>query len=362
MTASNNPLLFISGYAPAGQVGLQACRFDPATGALSVIGGLSALEKPGYVVAHPNGRWLYAASEIAKSEAGRYGEVFALRYDTGAEHANIEVINHQSSRGDAPCHLRLDHTGRWLMVANYTSGTAAIYPIREDGSLGEMTDFVEHHGHGPNAGRQEAAHAHSSIVTPDNRYAIIADLGLDQLVIYALDTAAGKLRPHGHGDAEPGAGPRHTAFHPDHKHLYAANELNSTIALYDYDAAAGTLTRQQVLSTVPQPDPSNTVADIHIDAAGQRVFVSNRGHNSLAAFTIGAEGKLAPAGVFSCGGNWPRNFALAPGGHFVLVGNQYSDVVSILPLDGPAGLIGSAVTTLPAIQPGCIEFAPDRSA
>ena len=356
MTPSNQPFVYISGYAPAGQAGLQGCRFDPASGALSVVGTYTSLVNPGYVVAHPNGRWLYAASEIAKSEFGRYGEVFAL--NVTQDPFKIEPINHQTSRGDAPCHLRLDGTGRWLLVANYSSGSAAIYPVREDGSLGEMTDFVEHHGHGPNAARQEGPHAHSSILTPDNRYAIVADLGLDQLVIYELDQTTGKLSPHGHGDAEPGAGPRHLAFHPDRQHLYAANELNSTIALYDYDAAAGTLTRQQVLSTLPTPDPDNTVADIHIDTAGRRVFVSNRGHNSLAVFTIGAAGRLTAAGIYSCGGNWPRNFALAPGGGFVLVANQYSNLVSVLPLDGPDGLIGSAVASLSAIGPGCIEFAP----
>jgi len=352
--------VFVSGYAPAGQVGLQACRFDTDSGALSAFGSFSGLTNPGYVVAHPNGRWLYAASEIAKSEFGRYGEVFALRYqaDTGTDTFKIEIINQQTSRGDAPCHLRLDHTGRWLLVANYSSGSGAIYPIRDDGSLGEMTDFIEHHGTGPNAGRQEGPHVHSSILTPDNRYAIFADLGIDQLVIYALDPAAGKLRPHGHGDAVPGAGPRHMAFHPDGQHLYAANEVDSSIALYDYDATAGTLARQQVMPTLPKADPGSTVADIHIDAAGQRVFVSNRGHNSLAAFNIGAQGRLTLAGIFSCGGNWPRNFALAPGGRFVLVGNQYSNEVTVLPLDGPGGLVGSAVASLPAIGPGCIEFAP----
>src|SRR5260221_5357193 len=168
MAPSNQPLLFISGYAAAGQVGLQACRFDPATGALRVIGTFTGLVNPGFVVAHPNGRWLYAASEITNSEFGRYGEVFALRYT--ADPFKIEVINQQTSRGDSPCHLRLDATGHWLLLANYTSGSAAIYPVNEDGSLGEMADFVEHHGHGPNAARQEAAHAHSSILTPDNRY------------------------------------------------------------------------------------------------------------------------------------------------------------------------------------------------
>jgi 6-phosphogluconolactonase len=362
MTTSNQPLLFISGYAPAGEVGLQACRFDPANGALTSIASFSDIPLPGYVVAHPNGRWLYVASELTRSKHGQYGDVWALSYDARAQPFAFNVLNHQTSRGDDPCHLRLDATNRWLLVANYTSGSAAVYPVRADGSLGEMTDFVEHHGRGPNADRQAGAHVHSSIMSPDNRFAIFADLGVDQLVIYELDQATGKLRPHGAGSAEPGAGPRHMAFHPDGKHLYAANELNSTIALYNYDAAAGSLTRAQVLPTLPAADPSSTVADIHIDASGKRVLVSNRGHNSLAAFNIGAEGKLTTAGIWSCGGNWPRNFALAPGGRFVLVANQYSNFVSVLPLDGPGGLAGSAVATLPAIGPACIEFAPDRSA
>jgi 6-phosphogluconolactonase len=357
MTPSDQLLLFISSYVPADQVGIHGCRFNPATGALTTLGGFSGVSNPGFVAAHPNGRWLYGASEIALAQSGRYGEVWALRYD--AEPFKIEPINHQTSRGDAPCHLRLDATGRWLLTTNYSSGTAAIYPIQADGSLGEMTDFVEHHGTGPNPGRQEGPHAHSSIVTPDNQYVIVADLGIDQLVMYALDTITGKLRLHGHGTAEPGAGPRHMAIHPDGRHLYAANELNSTIALYEYEAAAGRLHPLQVLPTLPKSDPDSTVADIHIDAAGQRVFVSNRGHNSLAAFNIGAEGHLTPAGIWSCGGNWPRNFALAPGGRFVLVGNQMSDFVSVLPLDGPDGLIGSAVATLPVTGPGCIEFAPN---
>src|SRR5258707_9476282 len=170
-----------------------------------------------------------------------------------------------------------------------------------------MTDFAEHHGQGPNEDRQAGAHVHSSIMSPNNRFAIFADLGIDQLVIYELDQATGKLRPHGAGPAEPGAGPRHMAFHPDGKHLYAANELNSTIALYEYDAVAGSLTRVQVLPTLPAADPGSTVADIHIDSGARRVYVSNRGHNRLAAFHIGPPGEVNPAGICARGGDWPSN-------------------------------------------------------
>jgi 6-phosphogluconolactonase len=365
MPATTPPLLFIGGYAPAGQPGLQACRFDPATGALTAFASFSGILNPAFLVTHPNGRWLYCVSETSQAESGDHGAVWALRYGAapGGGPFTIEPLNHQSSRGDAPCHLRLDGTGRWLIVTNYTSGSAAVYPIQTDGALGEMADFVQHHGHGPNAVRQEGPHTHSSIMTPDDRYAVIAELGLDQLLIYELDHTTGKLRLHGTAPAEPGAGPRHMAFHPDGQHLYVANELNSTIAVYTYDAAAGSLRPGQVLPTLPPTAPGaavpeNTVADIHLDSAARRVYVSNRGHNSLAAYDIDSGGQLTPAGFWPCGGNWPRNFALAPGGRTMLVANQYSNEVSVLPLDGPQGVIGSAMGSLAAPGPACIEFAP----
>ena len=144
--------------------------------------------------------------------------------------------------------------------------------------------------------------------------------------------------------------------------LYVVNELDSTVAAYDYDAAGGTLHERQALDMLPAGAPENTAADIHLSASGKRLYASNRGHNSIAVYEVDPAGGLARLGVWSCGGNWPRNFALAPGGRFVLVGNQYSDVVSVLPLDGPEGLIGQAVVSLTAIQPGCIEFAPDHAA
>ncbi len=360
MPATAQPLLFVGGYAPVGQPGLQACRFDPTGGALTAISSFGGILNPAFLAAHPNGRWLYAVSETSRAESGDFGAVWALRYEATPDGAavQIEPLNHQSSRGDAPCHLRLDATGRWLLLTNYTSGSAAVYPVQPDGSVGELADFVQHHGRGPNPERQEGPHTHSSLMTPDNRFAVIAELGLDQLLIYELDQRNGKLRLHAAAPSRPGAGPRHLAFHPDGRHLYAANELDSTIALYEYDAAAGSLSERQVLPTLPPGAPQNTVADIHLDPAARRAYVSNRGHNSLAAYAIGAGGQLTPAGFWPCGGNWPRNFALAPGGGFMLVANQYSNLVSVLPLDGPAALIGSAVASLPAPGPACIEFAP----
>jgi 6-phosphogluconolactonase len=252
--------------------------------------------------------------------------------------------------------LQLDATGNWLIVTNYGTGSAGIYPLQPDGSIGEMADFVKHHGKGPNAVRQEAPHAHSSIFTPDNRYAIIADLGTDQLVIYQLDTLTGKLLLYSSVNTRPGTGPRHLAFHPNGKWLYAANELDSTITLYDYDAVNGALTERQSLPTIPSDSPENLVADIHISASGQRVYVSNRGHNSLAVYDVREDGSLSLRSIPTCGGNWPRNFALAPGGQFVLVANQNSNEICVLPILEGMEALGAPVARVNVAGASCIQF------
>jgi len=253
--------------------------------------------------------------------------------------------------------MQLNMTGNWLIATNYGSGNAALYPILPDGSLGAMTDFIQHHGNGPNAARQEGPHAHSSIFTPDNRFAVIADLGIDQLVIYGFDAVAGKLLPHSVVKSQPGAGPRHLVFHPNGRWFYVANELASTVAFYTYDDVNGMLIEKQYLPTIPPDSPENIVADIHLSSDEKRLYVSNRGHNSIAAFDIGENGSLSLVSISSCGGNWARNFAISPSGKFMLVANQYSNEICVLPiLDGKEAL-GTPVARLSMTGPSCIQFA-----
>jgi 6-phosphogluconolactonase len=373
MTSSNQPLLFIGSYAPSTEPGIQAYRFDDSAAAFTVCGSCSGIANPTFLVVHPNRRWLYTVSETTQAANGTVGAVWALRLE--AEPFSLQPINHQSSRGDSPCHLKLDNTGRWLIVCNYTTGSAGVLPIQADGSLGDLTDFVQHHGHtppkpqgagtppkpqgagGPNAERQAGPHAHSAMVTADNRFVVIADLGLDQLVIYRFDAQAGKLHPHSQTAARPGAGPRHMVFHPAGQILYVANELDNTAAAYDYDAAGGILRERQTADLLPPGAPESTAADIHLSASGNRLYASNRGHNSIAVFEVDAAGDLARLGVLSCGGNWPRNFALAPSGRYMLVANQYSDAVSVLPLREGAREIGAPVTSAAMPHAACIQFA-----
>jgi 6-phosphogluconolactonase len=354
MTKSNQSQFFTGGYAAANEPGIQSFLFDETSRKITLLGSFIGVESPTYLVVHPNRRWFYVASETGKDSHGALGEVWAFRFER--EPFSIQPINHQSTRGDWPCHLRFDSTGKWLLATNYGTGNAAIFPLKSDGSIGEMTDFVQHHGKGPNAARQDGPHAHSSIFTPDDRFAIIADLGIDQLVIYKFDSASGKLLTHSSIAAQPGAGPRHLAFHQNGIWMYVANELNSTVTLYDYDGVTGRLTERESLSSIPADSPENTIADIHISPSGERVYVSNRGHNSIAVYDISGKGSLELVSIEDCGGNWPRNFTLAPSGNFMLVANQYSNEVCVLPIREGKNPLGAQVEAVPVKGASCVKF------
>jgi 6-phosphogluconolactonase len=347
-------VLYVGSYADADQPGIYACTFDDATGELTVRGSFAGVSNPSFLVIHPNGRWLYAVSETNQQKDGVPGAVWAFRCTQ--EPWSIEAINHQTGGGDWPCHLAIDSTGRWLLVSNYGSGTVSVLPILEDGALGKMTDLIQHSSRGPRPDGQEGPHTHSATFTPDHRFAIVADLGMDALVVYALDPSVGQLHEHTRAATRPGAGPRHLAFHPSGQHVYVANELDNSIAVYDYDAASGGLHEQQIVDTLPSNAPQNTVADIHVSPSGDRVYVSNRGHDSIAIFAVEADGRLALVAIRPCGGHWPRNFAIAPGGRFLLVANQHSDEVAVLPVQGGSEALGMPIVRAIITGASCVHF------
>ena len=354
MASSTQHLLFVGSYAAAAEPGIYAFRFDDETGALAAAGSFIGVANPSFLIVHPNKRWLYAVSETSRPNDGASGSVWALRFER--EPWALQSINHQPSGGDWPCHLQLDATGGWLFVSNYGTGSVGVLPVLADGVLGEMADLVQHHGHSLNPERQEGPHAHSATTTPDGRFVIVADLGTDELAVYRFDSSAGKLGEHGRVKTRPGAGPRHLAFRPAGRRVYVANELDSTVTAYDYDTARGALRQIQTIDTLPSGVPENTVADIHISPSAQRLYVSNRGHDSIAVFDVEADGRLARVAVPSCGGKWPRNFALAPGGRFLLAANQYSDEVSVLPVLEGAAELGATCAHAAVTQPSCVQF------
>lgn len=354
MTTNEQDLLFVGSYAGADEPGIHAFRFDNATGTLTGAASFGGIASPSFLVVHPNRKWLYAVSEASNAQHNGSGAVWALRFDQSS--GTIEPINQQSSGGSAPCHLAIDATGKYLIASNYTSGSVSMYRIEDDGALSAVTHFIQHQGSSVNPSRQEGPHAHSATPTPDNRFVIVADLGLDQLIVYALDTAAGTLHPHAITHTQPGAGPRHVAFHPNGQRVYVGNELGNTVNVYAYDTAQGQLSELQSLDTVPAGAPESYVADIHVSPAGDRVYVSNRGHDSIAVYAIDQDGRLTSLGMPSCGGNWPRNFAIAPGGNFLLVANQYSDNVAVLPVVIGGAELGEAIVNVNVSKPSCIQF------
>lgn len=343
------PLIAVGRYAEATEPGVHLFRFDGVTGALTAVGAYTGITNPSFLIAHPNRRWLYVASETS----GRIpGSVWALRL--AGDPPTLEPLNQRPSGGDSPCHLQLDASGKWLLASNYSSGSVAVLPIRADGSLGELTDLQQHHGRGPHPERQEGPHAHSAVFAPDNRFVIVADLGIDQLRLYRFDATAGKLVAHDQVDTQPGAGPRHMAFHPDGRFLYVANELNNTVGVYDYIAADGTLRPWQVIATLPPGSTENIVAHIYLSPSGRHLYVSNRGHDSITVFAA-ADDEVTIATVAPCGGRWPRHFTPVPGGRFLLVANQHSDEITTLPLLADPPLIGAPVARAAVSRAACVQ-------
>jgi 6-phosphogluconolactonase len=284
--------------------------------------------------------------------------VQAYRIDREQGRFGLAQLNQRSTRGDHPCHLSIDAGGHWLAVSNYGSGDVAVFPIEADGRLGEMTASARHSGSGPRADRQEGPHAHSSLFTADGRFLLVADLGIDQIVMYGFNPADGSLVRHfDMAAASPGAGPRHMAFHPDGDHLMVVNELDSSVTLYRCDVREGSLRELQTLSTIPPQVSGNTAADIVVSPWGTRVYVSNRGHNSVAVFAFDAQHGLKRTAVRSCGGVWPRGLGLVPGGRHLVAANRHSDEIVVLPLQANGSDVGEPVTGVTVAQPSCVVFA-----
>jgi 6-phosphogluconolactonase len=331
--------------------GIYLCQVDSTTGQLSIQSKAVSNENPGFLRLHPNRRFLYAVNELVK------GGVSSFAVDPSS--GDLTLLNSQATDGVHPCFVQFDPEGKFMLVSNYSSGSLAVFPIRPDGKLDPHSDLVTHVGSGPNLDRQERAHAHSLAFDPSGKYVIAADLGIDRLLVYKLDTERGKLILNDLSGAvtQPGAGPRHFTFHPNGRILYSANELNGTVTVCSWDSSRGLLTPVQVVPTLPvEFKGENTVADIHLDPTAKTLYVSNRGHNSLAVFRIASDALLTPIGHVGCGGNWPRNFAVDPGGKWLYVANQYSNHVVTFQIDAKSGMPQETGKVLQVPSPVCIEL------
>jgi 6-phosphogluconolactonase len=339
--------------------GIYAYRFDSRTQKLTPIGLAATTTNPSFLAVAPNQRSLYAVNELSDYQGQKSGAVsaFAIDHSTG----KLTFLNQVASRGTDPCYITVDKTGKYVLVANYSSGSIAVFPIREDGSLGEASAFVQHSGHGTNPQRQEGPHAHSVDMSADNRFAMVDDLGLDQTIAYPFDSSNGSLSVD-HAviaNAAPGVGPRHFAFHPSGKFAYVIDEMGSTVSAYSFDAATGALQSLQTISSIPKTfSKLDESAEIQVAPSGKFLYASNRGHDSIAVFAINSStGMLTLVEYVSTKGASPRSFEIAPGGSLLFAANEKSDNIVLFHIDPHSGRLTPTGKVLDISQPVCIKFA-----
>ncbi len=361
-------LIYVGTYTEGGSnsKGIYAYRYDANTHEVKPLGLAAETTNPSWIAFHPNGRFLYAVNEVGNYQGPNSGGVsaFSINRTTG----KLTFLNEVRSKGADPCYITIDRTGKWALVANYTGGSVAVFPVLEDGKLGEASDFIQHTGHGPNPRRQQGPHAHSIDLSPDNRFAFVDDLGLDELLVYRFDSAKGTLTPSDPPfvKLDAGAGPRHFALGPDGRFAYVVSEMAGTVTAFANELATGTLRRLQTISTVPKYLNGDAAdAEIEVHPSGKFLYASNRGDgNSIAIFTIDAEkGTLTLVENTSTQGKTPRSFEIDPTGTLLFVANQNSNNIVRFRIDPrpnsyltKAGALDPIGPLLEVASPVCVKF------
>jgi 6-phosphogluconolactonase len=364
LAAPADYLVYIGTYTGPTSQGIYAYRFHAATGEMTSLGLAAETRNPSWVTIHPNRRFLYAANEINDFEGQLAASVSAFSIDPAS--GRLTLLNRVSTRGPGACHLVADRTGNTLLAANYGGGSVASFPIAADGRLGAAVSFIQHTGSSANPQRQQSPHAHSVNLSRDNRFNVVADLGLDKLLVYRLDPAHATLAPNNPPSASvaPGSGPRHFAFHPKGKYAYVINEILCTVTVFSYDAKAGTLREIQTLSTLPpgvSREAGFSTAEIEVHPSGRFLYGSNRGHNSIAVFSIDqGKGTLTQLENVPTQGRTPRNFAIDPTGAWLFAENQQSDSVVQFRIDSKTGRLTPSGRTWEAPSPVCMKFVAVR--
>ncbi len=353
-------LVYFGTYTGGKSEGIYVSRLNASSGELSAPELAAKTVSPSFLAIHPNGRFLYAVGEIGDFRGGKTGAIgaFALDRETG----RLALLNQQSSGGAGPCHLVTDKAGKHVLAANYGGGSVAVLAIRKDGSLGEATSVIRHEGSSVNPQRQRGPHAHSINLDARNRFAIAADLGLDKLLIYRFNGDKGTLTANDepYAAVNPGAGPRHFAFHPNGRNAYVINELFCTVTAFDYDSKRGVLKETQSISTLPPGESVKggySTAEVQVHPSGKFVYGSNRGHDSIVVFSVEPKtGRLSHVENEPTQGKTPRNFGIDPNGKFLLAANQNSDTVVVFRIDAATGELTPTGKTLEVPKPVCVKF------
>ena len=364
--ASPDQVAYVGGYTPNG-AGIGICRMDRATGRLSQTGVVTGTENPSWLALHPSRRTLYAVNEIKTFQGKPGASVTSFQISSGGELAKLDVI---TSDGLEPAHLSVHPDGRFVLVANYRSGTVAVLPVRPDGSLAQPADTEQDSGPGgppvpssgpsgmqPSGDSDGHPHAHMIAADPTGRFVLVDDLGLDRLYVWRFDALTGKLHSPSITAASPGSGPRHFAFHPNGHVLYNLLEESSQITVLAWDGRTGGLARLQTVSTLPAGFAgSNLAAEILVSPDGRFVYASNRLHNSVALFATDRAGTLHPTGHEWVRGDYPRHLSFDPAGRFLFVCNQRSDDITSFRIDPGTGALAFTGAWFPYGSPTNLTF------
>jgi len=351
-------IVYVGTYTNNGRSqGIYVCRLDLSSGELKQIDVAKGVANPSFLTLDPKGRFLYAVNEVKEFEGKAVGAVsaFSIERTTG----RLTLVNQQSSGGSGPCHLSLDGSGKFLLVANYDAGSFEVLPIRQ-GALGLPIDLIQHRGSSVNPKRQAGPHAHCVVTDKNNRRVFVTDLGLDKIMIYEFDSDTGKLTSNQKRwfQTKPGAGPRHFAFHNKGRWAYVISELDSTMSALAYDRASGELREVQTISTLPADFTGKSYcAELQVSPSGRFLYGSNRGHDSIVVYSINqTSGKLGLVEYVSTQGKVPRNFAIEPGGRWLLAANQNSDSVASFAIDPKSGKLSPSGHSVEIPVPVCVAF------
>lgn len=359
LTGNDRMWVFVGTYTQGDSEGIYVLQLDLETGKLekkSVV----ASENPSFVAVHPGGKFLYAVNEVSKFKGKSAGAVSSFAFD--ASSGKLTPLNQQSSGGPGPCHLVVDKTGSCVVTANYGGGSVVSHRIRKDGRLSKPVSFIQHEGSSVNPQRQKGPHGHSINIDNSGRFAVAADLGLDKLLVYRINTRKGTLKPHSpvSTSVAPGAGPRHFAFYPNGKNACVINELLRTVTVFNWDSKAGTLKEIQTLSTLPQDaKPTGSTAEVQVHPSGRFVYGSNRGHDSVVVYAVDSKtGKLTWVENEPTRGKTPRNFGIDPTGTFLLAANQSTNNIVVFRIDQKTGELNATGNAIDIPTPVCVKMLP----
>lgn len=350
---AQKPVYLLAGtYTSGKSKGISVYRFNPQNGQATLVDSAITVN-PSYLAVSPNQQYVYAVNELGNSKGG--GTVTAFRFNASTGH--LKRLNEQSSMGEDPCYITVDKTGRWVIVGNYSSGTLAVLPVTANGELRKATDVVQHKGSSIHP-RQEGPHVHSTVLSPNNKFLYVADLGIDKLMIYSFDESKGQLSPKDTTlKLAAGSGPRHFVFHPNGRWAYLVQELKGTVTMFRYQN--GHLQLAQVISSLPVGFAKPfTAADIHVSADGRFLYTSLRDSaNLLTVFGINpANGSLTRIGHQSTLGKTPRNFNFDPSGNYLLAANQNSDEIVIFRVNKKTGSLQATGRRIAVGNPVCIKW------